>query len=143
MSTGTTYQCTYVHTYLRCVYILSTATNLGNLLKFAYCLDPIDQIIADLEEEGPIVGGTNSPSNILNKLTESKFESRFKGRRFLRSTLEAGMGRLQTAGLRREMLQVQATSDELDATLMVQCVCTVSLLSIHCVKVCSLHNICT
>ena len=70
------------------------------------------------------MGGTNSPSNVLNKLTESKFESRFKGRRFLRSTLEAGMGRLQTAGLRREMLQVQATSDELDATLMVQCVCT-------------------
>jgi Rab3 GTPase-activating protein catalytic subunit len=92
-------------------------TRLGNFLKLAYCLDPIDQIVAGFEEDGVSTGGVTSTSSVLSKLTESRFESRFKGRRFLRSTIEAGMGRLQSAAA-KDTQQTGPSSDELDEILV-------------------------
>lgn len=67
-------------------------------------------------------------SQALDKLTQTRLESRLQGRqRFLHSTLQAGVGRLQgMAGVRRSApaptTAAGLTSEQLDGILIVSCV---------------------
>ena len=64
-------------------------------------------------------GDTENFEQALNKLTKSKIESRFRGRQLLKSTIEAGMGKLQSAAGRSGSAPVGPSSEEIDSILTV------------------------
>ena len=103
------------------------ASRLMNFLKLCYHTEPMNEIAAGGYDQKLTQDETKAAdlSQALDKLTQSRMESRLQGRRhFLRSTLQAGVGRLQGMARVRPLAAVPATSnslapDELDNLLIV------------------------
>ena len=97
--------CVYVCVCV-CVTVLplsSAASRLTNFMRLCCHTGAMNDVAADITLSSEENKTTPDLSHALDKLTQSRLESRLQGRRhFLRSTLQAGVGRLQgVAGVGR------------------------------------------
>ena len=115
-----------------CVTVLplpSAASRLTNFMKLCCHTGAMNDVAADITLSSEENKTTPDLSHALDKLTQSRLESRLQGRRhFLRSTLQAGVGRLQgVAGVGRPVASAASgglAPDQLDDLLIVSLTCS-------------------
>ena len=106
--------------------VISIASRLTNFMKLCCHTEPMDEMAAGgylSQDHASSQEGSKAfdLSQALDKLTQSRLESRLQGRRrFLRSTLQAGVGRLQgMAGVGPVAAAGGLGPDQLDNILIV------------------------